>query len=936
MTSLLLLIASISLWAAIPPEALSQPLPQDPALLTGKLDNGLTYYIQANKRPDKKAELRLFINAGSIVEDQDQLGLAHFTEHMAFNGTKNFSKNQMLDFLNSVGMGYMNGLNGMTSYDFTMYMFKIPTDNVETLRKGFLILSDMAYQVDFDPIELEKERGVIIEEWRMGQDAQSRVREKTSAVIYEGSPYADQAPIGTYEVISTFKLDTIKRFYHDWYRPDLQSVVVVGDFNPQDILALVQEYFGKIPARTDPRPLPVITIPGHDEPRSVVVLDKELQRSTVNMLWKYPPTSLQTVGDAYTQYNRDLFYSMINSRLQERTQQANPPFSYAMAYEYSMVKPQSVASITAMIGNGQAETALTTIVQEVERIRQHGFTQTELNRAKLNIMRQYESALSEKDTRQSADLTWSFFSPITEGAAYMSPEQEYAIASALISQITLEECNDLIHKLIAPKNQVVSIEGVEKAGLSYPNAVELLQIVATAKDTELEAYVDTSSDEPILSQIPKPGKITKTKTFKASGIKRWTLSNGVTVYSKKTDFKNDEIVFLASSPGGYSKLPVSEMNAAKYLNWYITESGLGEFDASALDKAMAGKIVDVSPTVNLYSETLDGSCSPADMETMFQLIYQNATAPRWNQTSLEANISRIKGLLEDRKLNPETAFFDSLQVLTSNENPYNVSTQLSDLHKINLDQMRHTFENRFADFSDFTFTFVGNFDEAKLREYAETYLASLPSTGRKEKPSDIGMRPNQGIKTIKFNRGGDNKSYVGLITTGKAKIDPASDIARSAMLMVLNEKLRENIREERSGVYFVQSMADVNAFPTKSFTLLTIMSCSADRVDELNDAIIATMDSIRAGQFDQKYIDSARITMEKRYEESIRRNGYWLRNIDSSVRQNTGLECLLKFPDLYAKINRKTIVKSAKEHLLHEQSLIKVIMLPETDKEKVE
>ncbi|HRY84249.1 MAG TPA: insulinase family protein, partial [Candidatus Cloacimonadota bacterium] len=507
--------------------------------------------------------------------------------------------------------------------------------------------------------------------------------------------------------------------------------------------------------------------------------------------------------------------------------------------------------------------------------------------------------------------------------------QEYAVASALVPAISLEECNALINKLIAPHNQVITIEGVEKQGLSYPSSDQLLQIANREKDTVMEAYVDNSSSEPILAAIPKPGKIVKEKSFKAAGVKQWTLSNGVRVFSKKTDFKNDEIVFLATSPGGYSKLPVGDMNAAKYLYWYITESGLGDFDAAALDKALAGKIVDVAPTVNLYDETLDGSCSPADLETMFQLIYQNAMAPRWNQTSLEANIFRVKGLLEDRLLNPEMAFYDSLQILANQQNPYNNSTKIKDLDNLTLDQMRRTFENRFADFSDFTFTFVGNFDEARLREYAATYLATLPSSGRNEKPTDVGMRPNTGLKTYTFKKGGDNKSYVGLITTGKAKLDPASDIARNAMLMVLNEKLRENIREERSGVYFVQTMSDIESFPSKSFTLLTIMSCSADRVDELIGAITATMDSISAGQFDQKYIDSAKVTLQKRYEESIRRNNYWMANIVNSLKEGSKPGELLKYPELYAKIDRKSIVKSARQHLLHKDNLIKLIMLPE-------
>ncbi|HNX38391.1 MAG TPA: insulinase family protein [Candidatus Cloacimonadota bacterium] len=927
--ALLILIAIVTLTAVIDEDTARIPLPQDPALLSGKLPNGLSYYIQVNKHPEKKAELRLFINAGSLVEDEDQRGLAHFTEHMAFNGTKNFAKSEMLDFLNSVGMGYMNGLNGMTSKDFTMYMFKIPTDNTEALRKGFVILSDMAYQVAFDPVELDKERGVIIEEWRMGQNAQSRVSAKTDSVVWEGSRYAERSPIGTYDVLSTFKLDTIKRFYHDWYRPDLQSVVVVGDFDPQDILALITEYFGKIPARENPRPLPVITVPEHTQPKSVVALDKELTQNNLSILRKVPPTTFKTLGDCYNSFARGLFFDMYNARMQERSQQANPPFTYAYAYEYPMIATQSVVTMAAMIGDGQTEAALAAMIQEADRIRKSGFTQSELDRAKLSLKRSYESAMANKDTRESDQMTWGFFSTITHGDAYLSPDQEYGLADVILPEITLDEVNNLIDKLISTDNQVITLEGVEKPGVSFPTAPELLSIAKEAVKTELPDYQDTGSDVPLLAEVPKPGKITKETTYRKAGIKRWTLSNGITVYTKKTDFKNDEVQFRAFSPGGYSKLPSSDMEAAKYLSWYKSESGLGELDKTSLDKALAGNIADVSSGVSVNQESFSGSCSPTDLELMFQMIYQNVKATRWDEATLASNLTRVKFFYQNRLLSPEQAFFDTLDVLSLQPNPYNKNTRVEDLDGVKLAQLQRIQQDRYGDCSDFTFVFVGNFDETKLRDYAATYLANLPTDGRMEKVKDVGLRYNRGKQKIVFQKGGTDKSYVGLITSGPANLDPQVTVDRNAMLMVLNEKLRENIREERSGVYFVQAYAWVDRYPAPYFILQTVMSCSADRVDELTDAVIATMDSVKAGLFADKYIDYAKVTLQKRYEESVRQNDYWLSQITSGIWNKRPLDSFLDNSSRFQKINRASIVKAANRFLPLEDNLIKVFMMPE-------
>ncbi len=928
---ILILITLVNLAALIDPETASIPLPQDPALLTGKLPNGLTYYIQANKQPEKKAELRLFVNAGSICEDDDQRGLAHFTEHMCFNGTKNFAKSEMLDFLNSVGMGFMNGLNGGTTYDYTMYMFKIPTDNAETLRKGFVILSDMAYQVSFDPKELEKERGVIIEEWRMGQNANSRVSAKTDGVLYAGSKYADRSPIGTYEVLSTFKPETIKRFYTDWYRPDLQSVVVVGDVDPQAILALITEYFGKIPASQNPRPRIINNIPSHEQPKAVVAIDKELPMSSVKVQWKTPPTKLNTLGDAYDYFTRNLFYSMVNARLQERGQSATPPYSYAYSFEYPVLAPISLVNLVAIFGDGKAESALKALIQEVERIRKNGFTQSELDRAKQSFLRESETQLADKDTRESDAMTWEFMSVITRGEAYLSPEQSYALANTLIPEITLDECNNQISKLISTGDQVYSIEGVDKPGVTYPTGDELLQIAANAVNDPLPDYVDKVNEEPILAEIPKPGKIVKDKLYKKTGIKEWTLSNGIKVYSKKTDFKNDEVLCRATSPGGYSKQVPENMEAAKYLSMYLEDSGVGNLDKISLDRAMTGKIASVSLNVSMYEESMQASCSPTDLELMFQLMYQYARKPYWDETALASNLSRMEFYYQNRALDPESAFFDTLYILAKKPNPYNKNTDAGDLAGITLEQLKQIYEDRFGDFSDFSFTFVGNFDEALLREYCARYLANLPTKGRKEKIGNTGMQNEPGKKEIVFKKGGAQKSYVGLISNSTGDMKQQTSIDRSAMLMVLNEKLRENIREERSGVYFVQTYTAPDRYPTPQFSTYTIMSCNSERVPELTDAVIATMDSVKAGLFDDKYIASARATLEKRYEESIRQNDFWLSQISSRLSSGAPLDEFLDNPAKYAKLNRKAIVRSANRFLTTDKSLIKVIMMPEDE-----
>ncbi len=930
--SLALMFMLLVSLAALPEEIKNLPLQNDPNLLTGRLENGLTYYIMRNAKPQNRAELRLFVNVGSVSEDEDQRGLAHFTEHMVFNGTKNFPKSQMIEYLTSIGMGYQNGLNGGTSYDYTMYMFRVPTDNEEQLRKGLMILSDMAHQVSFEAEEIERERGVIIEEWRMGQDAQSRISEAQNAVRFAGSRYAERSPIGTYEVLSTFEHDTIRRFYHDWYRPDLQSVVVIGDFEPQMMQSLVQEYFGVIPARENPRPLERFPIPENLSPQVVVTPDPEFPMHVLSVMWKKPVYPLALGQDFYEYIKQNLFYTMLNTRLDEYSRQADPPFSYVGAYEFPLLRSLSAANVFALLTQGKGKTALTTILTETERVQRYGFLPSEFERAKLDLLRRTEQALAEKDTRESDDIVWELFYSILHDYVYLGPEQEAVLIESLIGSVTLEEVNAIVHQMIPEKNMFISITGPEKPGLVYPTEEELLGIALTIADAEIEPYEDKTVDQPLISQIPAPGRITKQSRDKRSGIRIWKLSNGVTVYSKKTDFKNDEVLLSAFSPGGYAQFPEDHMAAGRMLSWFISEAGFGEFDATSLQKATVGKVANVEFSLDLHYEGIDASCSPKDMELMFQMLYRYVTDPRFEAENFASFIQRGKSFYQDRMLDPQTVFFDRMNSAVYADHPYRKSLTGEDVEAISLPQLEHIFRDRYADFSDFSFVIVGNFDEARLQELVCTYLANLPVARRKDKIKDVGIRAVQGRQEMRFHKGSE-RSFVALITNGRYPDKKDSGVQLAAMLNILNEKLRENIREQLSGVYFVQAWQSIEQHPKPSYVIQTVMACSPTRVDELSAAIIATMDSLKAGLLDDRYIEAAKTTMQKRYEVSIKTNSYWLYRTVNSIRNRKPLDELLNYPKYYDKIDKKTIVKAANQYLIYDRNQLTLIMLPEETKD---
>ena len=930
--SLLTLALSLG-FAQLPPELAEMPLPDDPEIISGTLENGLKYYIMQNSLPANIAELRLYVDVGSIVEDDDQLGLAHFTEHMAFNGSENFEKSEVVDYLASIGMGFANGLNAMTSFDFTMYQLKIPTNDAEQLEKGFLILSDMAHNVSFEPSELEKERGVIIEEWRMGQNASSRINEQTFKVRFAGSRYANRMPIGTYDILTNFGRDEIVRFYEDWYRPDLQSVVVVGDIDPELAVNLVQEYFGDIPARENPRTREIYDVPDHPAPRAVVATDPEFPYSVITASWRREPQSFNTVGDYLKSLQESLFFAMLNARLEELVQEEDPPFSMAMARSGSMMKSFGSTDLMAYTGSGKNREALRVLLTEAERIRRHGFTQSELARAKTRHIRRLERAVEESGTRDSGRIVWGIFASLISDNTILSAEQNLALASQFVNIISLPAVNAVIDELITEENLTIIYESIEKEGMQHPTEEQLLAVYGEVQELEIEPYEDNEITEPLMDPLPNPGSITKRKEIGESGIRHWTLSNGVQVYSKKTDFKADEILFSAKSPGGFSRYDQQTAITAQLLGNYLSISGVGDFDRNAISRIMTGKIAQANLSVDLYYEGFSGTASPRDLETLFQLIYQYGTNPRFEQASLNSLINQLRPFLEHDGTNPEQVFFDSLRAFSYDHHPLKEALRLEHLEQLELDDFIRIHNDRFADFSDFTFFFAGNFDEEALEDYAKIYLANLPTGRRKDKIVDKGIKPIAGKHDVRFYKGSSESAYVAHVTSGNISHKDDDKVAISALTMVLNEKLRENIREELSGVYVIQAWNNYEKHPKEHYLLNIFMTCSPDRVDELNEAIFATVDSIRAGNFDQRYVDSTKAVLQKRYEESISQNRYWLARMSDNAFSKEKMDSFLDHPSRYEKIDKKQIVASAKKYLNFGKNHLSVVMIPEAFEE---
>ncbi|HEY6045045.1 MAG TPA: insulinase family protein [Pyrinomonadaceae bacterium] len=910
-------------------QALSDRMPVDPQITTGKLPNGMRYYIRANKKPEKRAELRLVVNAGSILEDDDQQGLAHFVEHMAFNGTKHFPKNEIISFMESLGMRFGADINAYTSFDETVYMLSVPTDNAEKLDRAFQVLEDWAHNLSFDPAEIEKEHGVVMEEWRLGRGSGQRMLDKIFPVILKDSRYAARLPIGKPEIIQNGKVERLKQFYADWYRPDLMAVVAVGDFDKAAIEKMVTTHFASIPGVKNPRPRTEYDVPGHAETSYAIATDKEADASTVEIYTLLPARPAGTVG-AYRQTTVDRLFSwMLSARLTEIGQQPNAPFVFAGGGRGSFfARSKDSAVLSALVKENGIERGLDALLTEAERAARFGFTATELDRQKQNVLRTYERAALEKDTQESADRADEYVRNFLTGEPLPTLDDELALHKKFLPEITLAEVNKLASEWFPNRNRMVVIRAPEKAGLKVPDQAKLASIVAAARTRDLKAYVDTVATAALLDTLPTPGTIVKTNTREAVGITEWELSNGVKVILKPTNFKEDEILMRASSPGGTSLAPDKDYIPASSATQVVTAGGVGQFDMLELQKLMTGKVAGVNPFISELQEGLAGGSSRKDLETMFQLVYLRFTQPRADARAFAVVAEQTKTLLANQTAAPEAVFFNTLFNVMFQDHLRRRPPTPETVDEWNLEKSMAFYRDRFADASDFTFVFVGSFDLATMKPLVERYLGSLPSIRRKETWRDVGARMPNEVVVKKVEKGVEPKSMTAIIFSGPFEYNQKNRIAIRAMSEILQRRLEETIREELSGTYGINASPTYERIPIQTYSVTIQFGSAPDRAEALTKRVFQEIEAFKNnGPTDQQLADQKE-TLLREFERNSKLNSYLVGQIAARYENGDDPATLWLIPDLYRKIDKAMIQEAAKTYL-NTNRYVEVMLFPE-------
>lgn len=901
----------------------------NPAVITGKLKNGINYYILKNSKPEKRAELRLAVNAGSVLEDDDQQGLAHFVEHMAFNGTKKFKKQEIVNFLEGIGMRFGPELNAGTGMDETTYMLQIPVEKKENLEKGFQILSEWAHNIAFEPEEVDKERGVIIEEWRLGRGAQGRVTDKMLPVLLKDSKYASRLPIGKKEILESFKHETLKRFYKDWYRPDLMAVVAVGDFDVKEVENLIKKEFGAIPPVKTPRKRMEFEVPFHKETLYSIESDKELPMSSAIIYYKNKPYATSTYKDFKEDALGSIFTALISERLEEIRLKPDAPFLFAqIASGSGFVRTASAAAVMVIPKDNNVEKGLKAALLELERAKKFGFTETEIERQKKEYLRILEERVKEKDKRQSAELVDRIIENYLKGETYPNEETNFEIGKKVVPVITAKDINDFINRVFTNENRVVTVSMVEKEGIVKPSRESLAGIFEETGVEKLEAYVDKTLNQELIPFEIKPGKIVSESKDEKLNITKLELSNGATVYLKPTDFKNDEVVFSAISKGGSSLYDEKYNRSILMAPNYISQSGAGNFTQPELKKYLTGKNAYVNPRISLYGEGMDGGSSVKDLETMLQLNYLYSTNPRKDTSVFKSLLTMSENLLKFKSASPENNFIDTVNVTLVNYHKRGLPLNLEGLKEINYEKAFEFYKERFANAGDFTFIFTGSLKLETIKPMIEKYIGGLPSTSKKENFKDAGMRYPKGVIIKEVKKGIEPKSRVQYYFSGDSEWSLENAYLLESLTEVMNIKLREAIREDKGGTYGIQVNSWSSKEPHGDYVVGITFGCQPQRVEELCSVVMAQIDSVSNYALSPEYINKVRETQLKAFEKDSKENSSWIGWITGALRYGISLVDYLPNENRIKALSAADIQSAAKK-FFNKNNYIRVALYPE-------
>ena len=903
--------------------------PVDPKVKTGVLPNGMHYYIRTNNIPEKRGEFYIANNIGAILEDDDQNGLAHFTEHMSFNGTDHFPKKGILDYLATIGVKFGTNVNASTGLEQTVFnVSNVPLKRNGILDSALMILRDWSHYVSFENEEIDLERGVILEEWRMYGSAEERMSNKLAPVIYKGSKYAKRDVIGDTAVLKHFKYETIKNFYHKWYRPDLQALIIVGDFDENVVEAKIRKLFSVIPKAENPAAKEEYPVPDNKEPLIGTATDKEATSTSVDVSCKHDITKPgdKNLGYMRLQLVRGLINNMFGKRMSELSRKENPPFISAFSYYGGFTRTKDAFTGTAQAANNEGIKALTALLTEMERMKRFGFIESEFERAKADLMKNYESRYMDRDKRKNRELVNPNVSNFLTNNPNPGIEFEYAFAKSMIPGVTLEELNAEAKKYFTDENMVVTVTGPEKEGITLPTEKQIKDVLAVYKSGKIGPYVDQLAGKKLIEKEPLAGKVIKTSANKVLGTTEWVLSNGMKIVFRPSDIKEDELLLTGYREGGISLLKEEDIPSAMLLGDAISQMGVGGFSTTDLEKLMSGKRINLRINTSEERDLVSGRISPKDLETALQMVYLYFTQPRWNATDYKTWMEKMKANYINAESDPRKAFRDTVSVIMASHNSRIIPMTYKLLDKVSLEKLQAIYKDRFCDPGNFTFEFAGKIDPEKVKLLFEKYLASLPSVKRTQAYKDNGIRPPTGQATRDFSHESKTpRTSIYINYSGVSSFSADDRVLGAAIRHVLELRYIERIREDEGGAYSIRVQYNVNKLPVPGFNLIVSFETDPVKADKLISIVYREIKNMVENGPSEADLQKAKEYFLKQRQEDIKENSWWLSRMDDYYYYN--LDFLTGYDTKINALNVSSVHEYAKK-VLTQGNLVQVVMRP--------
>ena len=914
--SIYLLGLLLFLYFPVHAQKLSDTLTPDPQILIGKLANGLTYYIQHNEKPKNRVTFRLVVNAGSICETNDQQGLAHVNEHLCFNGSKHFKKSDLISFIQASGVKFGVHLNAQTSFDETIYKLQMPSDRPSLLDSAMLVLEDWAHNVSLRDTTIDKVRKVVKEEWRGDLGAGERMRKEYLPIILKGSRYAERVPIGKIDVIDTAHYATVKSFYHDWYRPDLMAVFVVGDANVKEMQKLIEKHFSNIPNPKNEKKRVIYGVPDNKAPLVAIATDPETTMNQVVIFYKHPRHVGNTVGYFRNELKTQLFNAMMSARLKEIAQKPTAPFMYAGAADGPFIgRTTDAYTGFAIAKDNQIGASLKVLLNENKRVKEFGFTPTELERQKKNMLRQYQQQFAENGKIPSVNLIREYIQNFLTGEPIPGVKTEYNLAKELIPTITLKEMNQLPKELITDTNRVVLITAPEKKGVKVPTKADVMTILNAEKNVQVKAYVDKFLRAPLISHKIVPGKIVSVQKT-GDLYDKWTLSNGIVVFVKPTTFKNDEVLYHAYTPGGSSLIPDDKVAVTRVFSSVIEQSGAGQFSGVNLEKKLSGKVVSLSPFLHELDAGFDGSASPKDLETLLKLQYLYFTAPRQDRDIFAKVMENQKNLIKHLGASPRMVFYDSLSRAINMHSPRKIviPTQ-AQLDGISRQEIYNIYKKQLEPAAGYQIFFVGNVNEKTLKPLVEKYLASIPTGTGPLNWKDVEPGFPKGKTNVKVNMGQAPQSTVAMVMEGRYKYDFENNVKMNVLVGALNIEMLNKLRIEERKIYGVYVSPTLSKLPTEKYTLVMGFGCAPQNVDGLVNSALGVFEKFREKGADAATLEKVKETSVRTRQTAVRTNKYWLNQLINADFYGSKIPSLQEYINAVHAVTANDVKKMARKYI---------------------